>query len=95
MEFVYATAGREKYYDVIRVGDCVTRAIANATGRDYKEIYDLINSYASREKSRDGKKSSARNGVSKDTVYRVLTDLGWNWVQKYLLSDMKILNLKV
>lgn len=80
MEFVYATGGREKYYDAIRVGDCVTRAIANATGRDYKQIYDLINSYASRERPRDGKKSSARNGVSNDTVYRVLTDLGWNWV---------------
>lgn len=35
MKFVYATGGREKYYDFIKVGDCVTRAIANATGRDY------------------------------------------------------------
>lgn len=80
MEFVYATGGREKYYNAIKVGDCVTRAIANATGRDYKEIYDIINSYASRERARDGKRSTARNGVSKDTVYRVLTDMGWNWV---------------
>ena len=34
MEFVYATGGREKYYETIKVGDCVTRAIANATGMD-------------------------------------------------------------
>lgn len=78
MEFVYATGGREKYYEAIKVGDCVTRAIANATGRDYKEIYDLVNSYASRE--RGSNKSTAHNGVSKDTVYKVLTDMGWTWV---------------
>lgn len=80
MQFVYTTGGREKYYDSIKVSDCVTRAIANATGRDYQEIYNIINSYASRERPKDGKKSSARNGVSKNTVYRVLTDLGWVWV---------------
>ena len=80
MKFVYATGGREKYYDAIKIGDCVTRAIANATGRDYQEIYNIINSYASRERPRDGKKSSARNGVSKDTVYKLLTDMGWVWV---------------
>ena len=49
MELIYSTGGREKYYNVISVGDCVTRAICNATGMDYKEVYDLINSYASRE----------------------------------------------
>ena len=78
MKFVYSTGGREKYYDAIKVGDCVTRAICNATGRDYKEVYDLVNSYASRE--RGTSKSTARNGVSKDTTYRVLTDMGWTWV---------------
>lgn len=50
MKMVYATGGREKYYDAIKVGDCVTRAIANATGKDYKEVYDLVNSYASLER---------------------------------------------
>lgn len=82
MQFVYSTGGREKYYNAIKVGDCVTRAICNATGKDYKEVYDLINSYAAREHitKRKKTKSDARNGVSKDTVYRVLTDMGWTWV---------------
>lgn len=82
MEFVYSTGGREKYYNIIKVGDCVTRAICNATNMDYKEVYDLINNYASREHitKRKKQKSSARNGVSKDTTYRVLTDLGWKWI---------------
>ena len=78
MEFVYSTGGREKYYDAIKVGDCVIRAIANATGRDYKEIYDLVNSYASRE--RGSNKSIARNGVSKDTIHKILTGMGWTWM---------------
>ena len=78
MEFVYATGGREKYYEAIKVGDCVTRAIANATGMDYKEVYDLVNNYASRE--RGSNMSTARNGVSKDTTHKVLTGMGWIWV---------------
>ena len=45
MEFIYSSGGREKYYNTIKVGDCVTRAICNATGMDYKEVYDLINKY--------------------------------------------------
>ena len=59
----------------LKLGDCVTRAICNATGKDYKEVYDVINSYASRE--RVANNSIACNGVSKDTTYRVLTDMGW------------------
>ena len=78
MKFVYSDGGRSKYYDAIKVGDCVTRAICNATGKDYKEVYDLINSYASSEKRTN--KSTSRNGVSKGTTYRVLTDMGWTWV---------------
>lgn len=78
MKFVYSDGGRSKYYDAFKVGDCVTRAICNATGKDYKEVYDLINSYASRERVTN--KSTARNRVSKDTTYRVLTDMGWTWV---------------
>ena len=80
MELVYSSGGREKYYRVIKVGDCVTRAIANATGKDYKEVYDLVNSYASIEKTKNSKRSSARDGVSKETVYRVLSDMGWRWI---------------
>ena len=71
MELIYSTGGREKYYNTIKVGDCVCRAIANGTGMDYKEVYDLINSYAKREhlSKRKKHKSYARNGVYKDTIY--------------------------
>lgn len=42
LEFVYSSGGRGKYYHTFKVGDCVTRAIANATGMDYKEVYNLM-----------------------------------------------------
>lgn len=42
MEFVYNDGGRSKYFRASGVGDCVTRAICNATGKDYKEVYDRL-----------------------------------------------------
>lgn len=82
MKFVYSDGGRSKYFKAEKVGDCVCRAIANATGMDYKEVYDKINEYAKRERIGKRKKgiSNARDGVYKDTIWRMLTDMGWKWV---------------
>lgn len=69
-------------------GDCVTRAIAIATGRPYREIYDAINEVAKSEKTRRGKigyavatgrGSSARTGVLKPTSKAFIASLGWHW----------------
>lgn len=93
MKLIYSTGGREKYFNAKVVGDCVCRAIANGTGMDYKEVYDLINSYASKEHITRHKKSksTARNGVYKDTIYRVMTDLGWEWMPTmYIGSGCKV-----
>ena len=49
MEFVYSTGGREKYFKAVKVNDCVCRAIVNATGMNYKEVYDTINMYCRNE----------------------------------------------
>ena len=65
--------------------DCVTRAIAIATGTPYRKVYDLVNEEAKRERPgrrSDGRKrgrSSARNGVHKATIRRLMTALGWTW----------------
>lgn len=45
MEFVYNDGGRSEAGFKGTTGDCVCRAIAIATQRPYKEIYDLINEY--------------------------------------------------
>ena len=89
MELIYSTGGREKYFKANVVGDCVCRAIVNATGMDYKQVYDLINSYAKKEhlSKRKKKKSNARNGVTKDTIWRILTDLGWKWIPTMLIGS--------
>lgn len=82
MKFVYSDGGRSNYFNKINVGDCVTRAIANATGKDYMEVYKAINELAKAEtksKRRSGK-SSARNGVYKITYDKYIKTLGWKWI---------------
>jgi hypothetical protein len=62
--------------------DCVTRAVAIATGKPYAEVYDAINEAAQGE--RRGKRklglSSARTGVYKQTTKKYLAALGWRFV---------------
>ena len=80
MEFKYNDGGREKYFKG-KTGDCVTRAIAIATGKDYLEVYNIINELAKKEKitEKKKKKSNARTGVYKDTYKKYLESLGWKW----------------
>lgn len=77
MEIIYTDGGRSKYFKADNTGDCVCRAVALATGRDYKEIYDFINKLIKLE---SGDKSSARDGVSRDMTYKIFEELGWTWV---------------
>lgn len=76
MKWVYDDGGRARYYKGT-AQDCVCRAISIATGRDYKEVYKLINKYAKEEKTGKEYVSNARTGVHKETVNKLLTDLGW------------------
>lgn len=82
MKFIYNDGGRSKYFTATKVGDCVTRAIAIATGKDYKEVYDDLNELAKKERRGSRKRgvSSARNGMYKNTFKKYLTSLGWEWV---------------
>lgn len=61
--------------------DCVTRAIAIATGKPYREVYGAINVQARDERlgRRMRKASSARTGVNKPLSRRYLVALGWRW----------------
>lgn len=80
MEFIYSDGGRSKYFKATNVGDCVTRAICNATGKDYKEVYDRLKQLATQESTkrhRGGKRSSVRDGVFKETWKKYLAEIGW------------------
>lgn len=82
MEWVYDDGGRSQYFKAEKVGDCACRAIAIATGMDYKRVYDDLNRVAKTEKltKRHHGKSSARNGMHTVTVKRLLEgEYGWEW----------------
>lgn len=56
-------------------GDCVTRAVAIATGRPYREVYDELAALM----ASTGEPRSARNGISKKVTRAYLAALGWTW----------------
>ena len=82
MRFVYDDGGRSKYFRAKNVGDCVTRAICNATGMDYKEVYDRLKELAEKERitKHNKKKSSVRDGVNPNTTKKFMKEIGWKWV---------------
>lgn len=82
MEWIYNDGGRADAGYKGTAGDCVCRAIAIATERPYQEVYDLINEYAKSERTgkRKRDKSSARNGVYKQTIRKVMAHYGWKWI---------------
>lgn len=80
--FVYDDGGRKAAGYQGATGDCVTRAIAIATGLSYQDVYDRVNAFGKRERRgrrRRGGRSSARTGVHIPTTRRILESLGWTW----------------
>lgn len=88
MKWVFDDGGRAEAGFKGRTGDCVCRAIAIATQRPYKEIYNLINELAKSERigKRKSGVSSAREGVYKTTEDKVMKLLGWKWVPTMLVG---------
>ncbi len=75
MKFVYSDGGRSNYFRGT-AGDCVCRAIANASGRDYKEVYKGLSALM-KSKKRGG---SCRDGVDGDIARTfIIKELGWKW----------------
>jgi hypothetical protein len=81
MRYKFDDAGRAAAGYTGKAGDCVTRAIAIATGLPYQEIYDALNSLGKSERTGKRKRgvSNARTGVYKPTIRRYLTSIGWKW----------------
>lgn len=81
-QMIYSDGGRSLYFKADHVGDCVTRAICNATDRDYKEVYDALKELAKKERitKRHKTKSSVRDGVNIKTCHKYIEGiLGWEW----------------
>lgn len=96
MKFIYDDGGRSQYFKAEQVGDCVTRAISIATGKDYLEVYKALNQLAKSERTGKRKRgvSSARNGVYKDTYTKYLTSIGWKWVPTMKIGQGCTVHLK-
>lgn len=62
--------GRSKYFKAAKVGDCVVRAIAIVTGKDYKEVYNEIKRVLG---------YTPRNGVMKRDTKKVMKHFGGQW----------------
>ena len=71
MRFVYDDGGRSAYFKATRVGDCGTRAICNATGKDYKEVYDALKAL--------NNGTSCRNGTPRKVFNKYMASIGWEW----------------
>lgn len=82
MRFQFDDGGREGAGFKGKTGDCVTRAIAIATGKPYREVYDAINALGANERKGIRKRgtSNSRTGVYKPTIRRYMESLGWTWV---------------
>lgn len=88
MKFEFDDGGRKAAGYTGTTGDCVCRAIAIATEKPYQEVYDLINEFAKSERKTKLKgKSSARTGVYKDTIRKVMAHLGWRWVNTMTIGS--------
>jgi hypothetical protein len=80
MKWVFDDGGRAAAGFKGETGDCVTRAIAIATGHAYIDVYRHLNKIAeSGRPTRGGKRSSARLGVFKKTYHQYLEALGAVW----------------
>jgi hypothetical protein len=92
MAFVEGDGGRAAAgFKGDQAGDCVTRAIAIATGRPYREVYDALAETALSNRrlmaklelrygAQARRHASPRNGVLRDVYQPYLESIGWEWV---------------
>ena len=73
--FVFDDGGREAAGFKGQTGDCVTRALAIATGLPYRQVYNELASGMAAK----GQPRSARDGVSPSVYKAWLAERGWAW----------------
>lgn len=79
MNWYYNDGGRKNAGYNRSKGDCVTRAIAIITNLSYVNTYEMVNKYCKQERKQI---SSASGGVSKNTIDKILKNLGFTWIPK-------------
>lgn len=92
MNFVFNDGGRAAAGFKGEASDCVTRAIAIATGMPYQEVYNLMNKRV-KQTGRSLSTRGARNGVPKDLT-RIMAELGWRWVPTMMVGRGTTVHLR-
>jgi hypothetical protein len=78
--FVYDDGGRAAAGFKGETGDCACRAIAIATGKPYREVFDGLNGLcALLAVSRNGRPASSETGIPDHVIHLYLSPLGWQW----------------
>jgi hypothetical protein len=96
MDFVFHDGGRAAAGYKGDTRDCVTRSIAIATGKPYREVYDALNRLAKTERrgGRKKKRSNSRTGVFRKTYQDYLESLGWRWTSTMSIGSGCRIHLK-
>ena len=81
MKWIYNDGGRKDAGFKGTTGDCGVRATAIVTGKPYKEVYDIINTYCSKERLTKSmrRKSNSRTGIYRKTLEKYLLSIGMKW----------------
>jgi len=77
--WIFDDGGRAAAGFTGKTDDCVTRAIAIATGLPYQQVYDDLNAKERATSRRTVRRGSARTGINKDISRAYLAALGWQW----------------
>lgn len=106
MKFVFNDGGRSKYFSGT-AGDCVTRAVAIASGKDYKEVYDIlaegnakqrvtVRTRRSKRAMRTAKKLTADHGISTTRKWfkDYMKSIGFVWTPTMLIGSGCKVHLK-
>jgi hypothetical protein len=83
--FIYDDGGRSAAGFKGEARDCVTRAIAIATGQPYKRVYNEIFKMQG---------YTPRNGVFRKIYEKYLKNLGWSWKPTMLVGQGCKVHLK-
>jgi len=95
LKFKFDDGGRSAAGYRGQTGDCVTRAIAIATGKPYQKVYDDINALIrSKRQTKRIRGASARTGTPKGIEREYLAALGWKWTPTMAIGSGCKVHLK-
>jgi hypothetical protein len=95
--WVYDDGGRAGAGFKGHAGDCVARAISIATERPYADVYRTLADASAGYQRRRGSKPharSARNGVPKPIIRKVMAEWGWLWTPTMSIGSGTTVHLR-